>query len=66
MERKPLNDTPTLQSRVQAKFKSRSMGAELLIVCALAQAMTILALFVDDLALDRLARISAEAATPNQ
>src|SRR5579863_9397377 len=46
------------QSGFQAKLKSRSMGAKLLIVCVLALAMTIPALFVDDLVDDRTHRAS--------
>lgn len=44
------------QTIQQAKIKSRSMGLKLFIVCALALAMTIPALFVDDLVDERTHR----------
>lgn len=53
-----MNDAPMFQPSFQAKFKSRSMGVKLLIVCALALVMTIPALFVDNLVDDRTHRAS--------
>ena len=44
------------QTVLQSKFKSRSMGLKLFIVCALALAMTIPALFVSDLVDERTRR----------
>ena len=53
-----MNDAPKLESGFQSKFKSRSMGVKLLIVCALALVMTIPALFVNDLVDERTHRAS--------
>jgi len=53
-----LNDASMLQSSFQSRFKARSMGVKLLIVCALALVMTIPALFVDGLVDDRTHRAS--------
>ena len=53
-----MNDAPMFQPGFQSKFKSRSMGVKLLIVCALALVMTIPALFVDNLVDDRTHRAS--------
>src|SRR5215471_15909378 len=44
------------QAHLPAKIKSRSMGLKLFVVCALALAMTIPALFVDDLVDERTHR----------
>ena len=41
-----MSDLSTLQQAVQARFKSRSMGLKLIVVCGLALLMTIPALFV--------------------
>jgi inner membrane protein len=41
-----VSDLSTLQQTVQARFKSRSMGLKLIVVCGLAFLMTIPALFV--------------------
>ncbi len=51
-----MNDASMFQSSFQSKFKTRSMGVKLLIVCALALVMTIPALFVDDLVDERTRR----------
>jgi inner membrane protein len=51
-----LNDTQMFQTAFPARIKSRSMGVKLLIVCALALAMTIPAWFVSDLVDDRTHR----------
>lgn len=48
-----MNDFSTLQSTLQTKFKSRSMGVKLIVVCGLALLMTIPALFVFALINDR-------------
>lgn len=53
-----MNDAPMFQSGIQSRFKARSMGVKLLIVCALALLMTIPALFVDDLVDERTHRAS--------
>ena len=53
-----MNDASMFQSSFQSRFKSRSMGVKLLIVCALALVMTIPALFVDDLVDERTHRES--------
>src|SRR5260370_42511296 len=45
-----------LQSSLQARIKSRSMGVKLIVVCGLALLMTIPALFVGGLAEDRTKR----------
>jgi inner membrane protein len=51
-----MNDLPMFQSAFIAKSRSRSMGLKLFIVCALALAMTIPALFVDNLVDERTQR----------
>jgi inner membrane protein len=51
-----VNDLATLQSNLQASFRSRSMGLKLIVVCALALTMTIPALFVFALVQDRKSR----------
>src|SRR5438045_7806001 len=51
-----MNDSPS--SEPQSRFKTRSMGVKLLIVCALALVMSIPALFVDDLVDERTHRAS--------
>jgi len=42
-----MNDTPMLLSSLQSRLKTRSMGMKLIVVCGLALAMTIPALFVE-------------------
>lgn len=51
-----MSDAQMFRSEFPAKIKSRSMGVKLLIVCALALAMTIPALFVEALVNDRTHR----------
>lgn len=53
-----MSDVPMFQPQSQARSKSRSMGLKLFIVCGLALAMTIPALFVDDLVDERTHRES--------
>lgn len=51
-----MNDSSMLQSAIQNKFKSRSMGLKLVVVCALALVMTFPAFFVGGLIDDRTQR----------
>ncbi len=51
-----MSNCSTLQSSMQAGVKSRSMGIKLMVVCGLALAMTIPALFVGGLVDDRMTR----------
>ena len=51
-----MNDSSVLQSDVEGRFKSRSMGMKLIVVCGLALAMTIPALFVSGLVDERTSR----------
>ena len=51
-----MNDSSTLQSRLQIKLRSRSMGMKLIVVCGLALFMTIPAFFVRGLVDDRTNR----------
>jgi inner membrane protein len=51
-----VSDFSMMQSTLQAKTKSRSMGVKLIVVCGLALVMTIPALFVDGLVDDRTKR----------
>ena len=51
-----MNDTSTLLPSLQARFKSRSMGMKLIVICGLAVAMTIPALFVGGLVEERTRR----------
>jgi len=51
-----VNDSSVLQSDVEGRFKSRSMGMKLIVVCGLALAMTIPALFVSGLVDERTSR----------
>jgi inner membrane protein len=51
-----VNNFSVLQSGVQARMKSRSMGVKLIVVCGLALVMTIPALFVGGLVEDRTGR----------
>lgn len=51
-----MNDFSMLQSRLQSRIKSRSMGVKLIVVCALALFMIIPALFVAGLVEDRSKR----------
>jgi len=53
-----MSDISTLQSSLQAGAKSKSMGLKLLVVCGLALAMTIPALFLGGLVDDRTTRAS--------
>lgn len=53
-----MNDISILQSALQAKFKSRSMGLKLIVVCGLALLMIIPALFIFGLVNDRQNRAS--------
>jgi inner membrane protein len=51
-----MNDTPMLLSSLQSRLKTRSMGMKLIVVCGLALAMTIPALFVEGLVEERTQR----------
>jgi inner membrane protein len=51
-----MSDLSILQSGVQVKFKSRSMGLKLIVVCGLALLMTIPSFFVDGLVEERTKR----------
>jgi inner membrane protein len=51
-----MNDTSMLLSSVQSRLKTRSMGMKLIVVCGLALAMTIPALFVEGLVEERTQR----------
>jgi inner membrane protein len=51
-----VNDFSTLQSSMQTRIKSRSMGMKLIVVCGLALLMTIPAFFVGGLVQDRTHR----------
>ena len=51
-----MNDSSTLLPSLQVRFKSRSMGMKLIVVCALALMMTIPALFVGGLVEERTRR----------
>jgi inner membrane protein len=51
-----MNDVSILQSNLQTRFKSRSMGLKLIVVCGLALLMTIPAFFVGGLVDDRSKR----------
>ncbi len=51
-----MNDSSMLPPGLQAKFRSRSMGIKLIVVCGLALFMTIPALFVGGLVSDRTNR----------
>lgn len=53
-----MNETPMSEQGFSSRIQSRSMGVKLLIVCSLALAMTMPALFVDDLVDDRARRAS--------
>ena len=56
MEKIQVNDSSTLQSGLQARIRSRSMGMKLIVVCGLALLMMIPALFVRELVQDRTNR----------
>ena len=51
-----MNDFSMLQSNLQARITSRSMGVKLIVVCGLALFMTIPALFVEGVLQDRKSR----------
>ncbi len=51
-----MNDSSLLQSGLQIKLRSRSMGMKLIVVCVLALLMTIPAFFVEGLVEDRTSR----------
>ena len=51
-----MNDSSMLQSGLQTKLRSRSMGMKLIVVCGLALLMTIPAFFVSGLVDDRTNR----------
>jgi inner membrane protein len=51
-----MSDSATLQSAIQARIKSRSMGVKLIVVCVLALFMTIPVFLVDGLVDDRTQR----------
>jgi inner membrane protein len=51
-----VSDLSMLQSGMQARIKTRSMGLKLIVVCGLALMMTIPALFIEGLVEDRTSR----------
>ena len=57
-----MGDFPVLQTTLQTRFNSRSMGLKLIVVCGLALIMMIPALLVSGLVQDRTDRAKAVAA----
>ena len=53
-----MTDTPMSLPSLQARFRTRSMGVKLVVVCALALVMTIPALFVEGIVEERTQRAS--------